>query len=111
MTAGRPGSICYVDDTVDGILRMLHAEHPGPVNIGNPHELSVLELAEWIRELAGSTSDLSFIARPEDDPRVRQPDISLARDVLAWEPKTPVEDGLRRTIAWFREHPELVEKP
>ena len=93
---------------VDGILRMLHAEHPGPVNLGNPHELSVLELAQWIKELTGSTSDLAFVPRPEDDPRIRQPDISLARDVLAWEPKIAVEDGLRRTIAWFRAHPELV---
>jgi dTDP-glucose 4,6-dehydratase len=101
-------SICYVDDMVEGIIRMVHADHPGPMNLGNPHELSVLELAQWIKELAGSASDITFIPRPEDDPRIRQPDISLAQSVLGWEPKVPVEDGLRRTIAWFRDHPELV---
>ncbi|MGW5363699.1 UDP-glucuronic acid decarboxylase family protein [Actinopolymorpha pittospori] len=101
-------SICYVDDTVEGILRMAHAEHPGPMNLGNPHELSVLDLAQWIRDLTGSTSELVFVPRPQDDPRVRQPDITRARDVLGWEPKVPVEEGLRRTIAWFQAHPELV---
>ncbi|WP_020579195.1 UDP-glucuronic acid decarboxylase family protein [Actinopolymorpha alba] len=101
-------SICYVDDMVEGILRMAHSDHPGPMNLGNPHELSVLELAQWVRELTGSASDIHFIPRPEDDPRVRQPDIAQARDVLGWEPKVAVEDGLRRTIAWFRDHPELV---
>ena len=101
-------SICYVDDTVEGILRMAHAEHPGPMNLGNPHELSVLDLAHWIRDLTGSTSELVFVPRPQDDPRVRQPDITRARDVLGWEPKVPIEEGLRRTIAWFKAHPELV---
>jgi dTDP-glucose 4,6-dehydratase len=101
-------SICYVDDTVEGILAMAHADHPGPINLGNPHELSVLDLARWIRALAGSGSELTFVPRPQDDPRVRQPDISRARDLLGWEPKVPVEDGLRLTIEWFRAHPELV---
>jgi dTDP-glucose 4,6-dehydratase len=101
-------SICYVDDMVEGIVRMLHSDHPGPMNLGNPHELSILELATWIRDLAGSSSDVVFVPRPEDDPGIRQPDISLARTVLGWEPKVPVEDGLRRTIAWFRDHTELV---
>jgi dTDP-glucose 4,6-dehydratase len=101
-------SICYVDDMVEGIVRMLHSDHPGPMNLGNPHELSILELATWIRDLAGSSSEVVFVPRPEDDPGVRQPDISLAREVLGWEPKVPVEDGLRRTIAWFRDQSELV---
>lgn len=101
-------SVCYVDDLVAGIVALLDSDQPGPVNIGNPHELSVLELATWIRDLAGSTSELAFVPRPEDDPTIRQPDIGLARSVLGWEPKVPVEEGLRRTIAWFRAHPELV---
>lgn len=103
-------SVCFVDDLVEGLLRLLHSGYPGPMNIGNPHELSVLDLAGWIRELAGSSSPLRFVPRPEDDPRVRRPDISLARDVLGWEPKVPVEKGLRRTLEWFRAHPELVTR-
>ncbi|TDD28288.1 SDR family oxidoreductase [Kribbella turkmenica] len=95
-------SLCYVDDTVEGIVRMAHADHPGPVNLGNPHELAIVDLARWIKDLAGSPSEIAFGPLPQDDPQVRRPDISRARDVLAWEPKTPVEDGLRRTIDWFR---------
>jgi dTDP-glucose 4,6-dehydratase len=95
-------SICYVDDTVEGIIRMMHADDPGPVNLGNPHELSMLDLAGWIKELVGSPSEIAFGPLPEDDPRVRRPDISRARDLLAWEPKIPTEEGLRRTIDWFR---------
>jgi dTDP-glucose 4,6-dehydratase len=101
-------SICYVDDMVAGIVSMLHSTYPGPVNLGNPHELSVLALARWVVQLTGSTSALEFVPRPEDDPRVRQPDISQAQRLLGWEPKITVEDGLQRTIAWFRDHPELV---
>lgn len=95
-------SICYVDDTVEGIIRMVHADHPGPMNLGNPHELSVLELARWIKDLVGSPSEIAFGPLPKDDPRVRQPDIGRARDVLAWEPKIDAEEGLQRTIDWFR---------
>jgi dTDP-glucose 4,6-dehydratase len=101
-------SICYVDDLVDGIVRLLHSDHSGPVNIGNPHEVSVLELAQWIRTLADSSSDIAFVERPEDDPMVRQPDITLARSALGWEPRVPIEDGLKRTIAWFAQHPDVT---
>ncbi|HSK25296.1 MAG TPA: UDP-glucuronic acid decarboxylase family protein [Jiangellales bacterium] len=101
-------SVCYVEDLVEGVVRLLRSDHPGPVNIGNPREISVLALAEWIRDLCGSSSEIEFIGRPQDDPTVRQPDITLAREVLGWEPKVDIEDGLRRTIAWFRQHPELV---
>jgi dTDP-glucose 4,6-dehydratase len=101
-------SICYVDDLVDGIVRLLHSDHSGPVNIGNPHEVSVLELAQWIRTLADSSSDIAFVERPEDDPMVRQPDISLARAALGWEPRVPIEEGLKRTIAWFAQHPDVT---
>jgi dTDP-glucose 4,6-dehydratase len=103
-------SVCYVDDLVDGIVRLLHSGLQGPVNIGNPHEISVLELAEWIRKLARSNSSIVFIPRPQDDPTVRQPDISYARSALDWEPRVAVEDGLLRTIEWFREHPELSHR-
>jgi dTDP-glucose 4,6-dehydratase len=98
-------SIQYVDDLVEGVVRMAASDHPGPVNIGTPHEVSVLELAETIKRLCGSSSEIRFIERPEDDPTVRQPDITLAREVLGWEPVVPFEDGLKRTIAWFRDQP------
>ncbi|MCW2901256.1 MAG: epimerase [Streptosporangiaceae bacterium] len=94
-------SICYVDDTVSGILALALSDLPGPVNIGNPHEVTVLELAETIRELAGSRSMITFVERPVDDPSMRCPDTTLARERLGWEPAVPTEDGLRRTIAWF----------
>ncbi len=96
-------SICYVDDLVDAIMLMSTSHLTGPVNIGNPHELSMIQLAEWIRDLTGSSSDIAFVPRPTDDPTVRQPDITLARRELGWEPKVDTEDGLRRTIAWFRD--------
>jgi dTDP-glucose 4,6-dehydratase len=96
-------SVCYVDDLVEGIMRLLHSSLAGPVNIGNPHEMSVLELAKWIRELAGSRSAIEFVPRPQDDPTVRQPDISQARMALGWEPTVALEDGLKKTIEWFRE--------
>jgi dTDP-glucose 4,6-dehydratase len=104
-------SVCYVDDLIEGIVRLLHSPLHGPVNIGNPHEMSVLELAEWIRKLTGSNSPIEFIPRPQDDPTVRQPDISYARSALGWEPQVPLEDGLRATIDWFRAHPELSRRP
>jgi dTDP-glucose 4,6-dehydratase len=104
-------SVCYVDDLIDGIVRLLHSDLPGPVNIGNPHELPVLRLAELIRDLCGSSSPIEFVARPEDDPMVRQPDITLARTQLGWEPQVDLEDGLKRTIEWFRSHPDLVAMP
>jgi dTDP-glucose 4,6-dehydratase len=101
-------SVCYVSDLVDGLLRLLLSSAPGPMNIGNPHEVPVLHLAERIRELTGSRSPIVFVPRPEDDPKVRQPDITLARSVLGWAPEVALDEGLERTIAWFREHPELA---
>ena len=101
-------SVCYVADLVDGLLRLLRSDLPGPVNIGNPHELSMLELAQQIVALTGSSSEIAFIERPVDDPTVRQPDISLARAELGWEPKVSIEEGLQRTIEWFRGHPEML---
>ncbi|MHB8451862.1 MAG: UDP-glucuronic acid decarboxylase family protein [Mycobacteriales bacterium] len=101
-------SVCYVDDLIDGIVRLLHAGLPGPVNIGNPRELSVRELAETIRALVGSPSPITYVPRPVDDPSVRQPDIELAGRELGWAPRVGLEEGLTRTIAWFREHLGLV---
>jgi len=88
---------------VEGALRLLFSDLAGPVNIGNPHEMSILELAELIRELSGSDSLLTFIDRAQDDPAQRQPDITLARTALGWEPHVDVRDGLRQTITWFRD--------
>jgi dTDP-glucose 4,6-dehydratase len=95
-------SVCYVDDLVEGVVRLLHSGMEGPVNLGNCTELSVLDLARLVIELTGSASRIVFVERPQDDPRVRRPDITLARTVLGWEPKVDVHDGLRRTIDWFR---------
>jgi dTDP-glucose 4,6-dehydratase len=95
-------SIQYVDDLVEGVLLMAASDHLGPINVGTPHEVSMLELAETIRRLAGSSSGITFIERPTDDPTVRCPDITLARELLGWKPTTSFEDGLKRTINWFR---------
>ena len=95
-------SVCHVDDLVAGILKLLRSELVGPVNIGNPAELTVLALAQRIVAVAGSSSEITFIPRPEDDPSVRRPDITLARTELGWEPQVSLDDGLARTIEWFR---------
>lgn len=97
-------SICYVDDLVQGILAMAQIDHPGPINIGNPHEISMLDLARWVVDLVGSSSEIVHIERPTDDPTVRRPDTTLAQDVLQWQPQVGIEDALQRTIAWFRGH-------
>ncbi|MFI9594875.1 UDP-glucuronic acid decarboxylase family protein [Nonomuraea sp. NPDC052265] len=94
-------SICYVDDTVSGILAMARSDFPGPVNIGNPDELTMLELATLIRDLTGSASEIEFIDRPADDPKVRRPDTTLAAERLDWRAEVPAKEGLRRTIEWF----------
>jgi dTDP-glucose 4,6-dehydratase len=95
-------SFCYVADLIDGIYRLLQSEVPEPVNIGNPAELSVLEFARTIRALTGTRSEIVFRPLPVDDPKVRQPDITKARTLLGWEPKVKLEEGLRRTIDYFR---------
>ncbi|MBI3216031.1 MAG: nucleotide sugar dehydrogenase [Mycobacterium sp.] len=95
-------SVCYVDDLVDGALRLLFSDLAGPVNIGNQQEMTILELAELVRELTGSQSPLEFTPRPQDDPSQRRPDITLARTELQWEPKVDARDGLLSTISWFR---------
>jgi dTDP-glucose 4,6-dehydratase len=93
-------SLCFVDDTIEGIVRLIRSEHIGPVNIGNPQEITVLELAETIRDIVHSSSEIVMVDRPVDDPERRRPDISLARQVLGWEPEIPLNDGLHRTVDW-----------
>jgi dTDP-glucose 4,6-dehydratase len=95
-------SLCYVDDLVEGILRLLLSGYVEPVNIGNPHEVTVRQLAELIRDVAGSDAELRMTPRPVDDPEVRRPDLTVARRELGWEPTVDLRDGLERTIDWFR---------
>jgi nucleoside-diphosphate-sugar epimerase len=96
-------SFCYVSDLVEGIVRLLRSDYDGPVNLGNPHEMSVLQFARLIIALTGSRSQIAFQPLPVDDPKVRQPDISLARHLLGWEPQVSLEDGLRETITYFKD--------
>ena len=96
-------SVCYISDLIDGIFRLLYSKETDPVNIGNPEEISVLELANEIIGLSGSSSTVMFKDLPEDDPRVRQPDISKARRQLQWEPKVNRHEGLKITLEYFRQ--------
>jgi dTDP-glucose 4,6-dehydratase len=95
-------SLCYVEDEVEGLLRLLFSPHVGPMNIGNPREVTVLEIAQLVKKLTKSPSRIVFKPLPVDDPKVRQPDIAFARRALKWEPRIPLETGLRRTLAWFQ---------
>jgi len=99
-------SFCYVSDLVDGLYRLLCSDENTPVNLGNPHEISILELAHKVVELTGSSSQVALVtpgdARTKDDPQTRRPDIGKARRVLGWEPRVGLEEGLVRTIEWFR---------
>jgi dTDP-glucose 4,6-dehydratase len=96
-------SFCYVSDLVDGILRLLESRETEPVNVGNPTEMTILAFAELVRKISGSTSEIVFEELPEDDPKVRRPDISRARKRLGWEPKVDLEQGLRVTLDYFEE--------
>jgi dTDP-glucose 4,6-dehydratase len=102
-------SFCYVDDLIEGIYRLLRSDEVQPTNVGNPSEMTILQFAEKVRELTGSRSKIAFRDLPEDDPKVRQPDITKARTILGWEPKIDLEDGLKRTLAYFRDRMDLVE--
>ena len=96
-------SFCYVDDEVDGILRLLFSELAGPVNIGNPHEFTIIEFANMVLKLTGGKNRIIHKSLPQDDPMQRKPDIAIARARLGWEPKVSLGEGLRRTIEWFKE--------
>ncbi len=97
-------SFCYVADLVDGLMRMMNQDdHTGPVNLGNPNEMTVGSLAQLIKEKTGSSSEITYTPLPADDPKQRQPDISLAKKLLDWQPTTSLEEGLEKTIAYFKE--------
>ena len=99
-------SFCYVSDLVEGIYRLLHSDEVEPVNLGNPNEMTILEFARKIVEISGSASEITFVQpedeRTQDDPKRRRPDISKAKRILGWEPKVPLEEGLKKTIAYFK---------
>ena len=95
-------SFCYVDDMVEGFVRLLGSDFHDPVNLGNPNEMTLLDMAKSILRLTGSRSSLTFGPLPVDDPKIRRPDIRLAEKVLKWKPKTGLEEGLIKTIEWFR---------
>lgn len=101
-------SFCFVDDLVDGIYRLLMSDRVDPTNVGNPGEMTILEFARHILRLTGSESEIAYKTLPTDDPKIRQPDITVARDVLDWEPRVALDDGLNRTIDYFRSY--LVEE-
>jgi len=99
---GQTRSFCYVGDLVEGIYRLLRSDITTPVNLGNPHEMTILEFARTIREQTGSRSEIVFRPLPEDDPKVRQPDITRARTLLNWEPRVDTDEGLKLTMEYFR---------
>lgn len=95
-------SFCYVDDLIEGIMRLAHSDYNFPINIGNPNEMTILEFARLIIDLLGSKSRIEYRELPVDDPKVRQPDISLAKKILGWAPNTLLEEGLKETIRYFK---------
>ena len=98
-------AFCYVDDLVDGLVRFMElaGDQPGPLNLGNPHEIPMRELAERVLRLTASKSKMEFRPLPQDDPKQRCPDIAKAKGLLKWEPKVPLDDGLKRTVDYFRD--------
>ena len=110
-TGAQTRSFCYVDDLIEGFWRLLGSGEHEPVNLGNPREMTILHFAETIRDLIGSSSPIVFRELPTDDPRTRQPDISRAREILGWEPRVALEDGLRRTIEYFRTLTPTHDRP
>ncbi|MFI5959532.1 NAD-dependent epimerase/dehydratase family protein [Cryptosporangium sp. NPDC051539] len=108
-TGAQTRSICFVSDLVDGILAMLDSDQPGPINLGSEHELTMRELAETIAGLAGSGSTISYLPRPTDDPELRRPDLTRARELLGFAPSVGPAEGLRRTLDWFAE--QTVRSP
>ena len=101
-------SFCYIDDLIEGILRLMHSEHHEPVNLGNPEELTILKLAETtLKLLNGTMNRIEFRPLPVDDPKQRRPDLTQAKALLGWEPRIPFEEGLPKTIAWFRQQRQV----
>jgi UDP-glucuronate decarboxylase len=104
-------SFCYVDDLVEGFLRLMEADHTGPINLGNPGEFTIKQLAELVRDRINPGLEFVYRPLPQDDPLQRQPVIDLARQVLAWEPQVPLAQGLEPTIADFRARVPLAPAP
>jgi UDP-glucuronate decarboxylase len=102
-------SFCYVSDLVEGLIRLMNGDCIGPVNLGNPEEYTVLELAQKIQSMVNSTADIQFKELPQDDPRRRQPNITLAKQALQWQPTVPLYDGLKKTIEDFRQRIQAAE--
>jgi len=102
-------SFCFVDDLVDGIYRLLISDYHEPVNIGNPHEMTIKEMAETVVQMTGSSSKIIYKPLPVDDPQIRQPDITRAKQLLGWQPKIGLEEGLQHTIAWFQRQQEFAK--
>jgi dTDP-glucose 4,6-dehydratase len=100
-------SVCYVSDLIDGIFKLMMSEYTLPMNIGNPAELTMLQLAKEIVELTRTSSKIVFKELPQDDPRIRQPNIAKARELLGWEPRVPRKEGLLRTIEYFKQRLKL----
>ncbi|HMC74804.1 MAG TPA: GDP-mannose 4,6-dehydratase, partial [Terriglobales bacterium] len=96
-------SFCYVSDEIDGFIRMAKSSEAGPINIGNPHEFTILECAQRVLAVTGSKSRIAFEPLPQDDPKQRCPDISKARRLLGWEPKVQLEEGLKSSLEYFRQ--------
>ncbi|MGH7450098.1 MAG: GDP-mannose 4,6-dehydratase, partial [bacterium] len=96
-------SFCYVDDLIDGLYRLLVSDYHEPVNIGNPHEMTIKEMAEMVIKVTGSKSPIIYKPLPVDDPQIRQPDITRAKQLLDWQPRVNLEEGLTSTIAWFKQ--------
>merc|ERR1711978_863278 len=96
-------SFCYVEDQIDGLYRLMNGDNIGPINIGNPNEYTILELAQTIQRIVNPANKISFKPLPSDDPKKRQPDISKAKSVLGWQPKVELEEGLTKTISYFKE--------
>ena len=103
-------SFCYVSDLIDGILRLLESETPMPVNIGNPHEMTIKEFAEAIQRFSGTKSEIIYEPLPQDDPTRRRPDITRAKNLLGWEPKVSLEEGIKKTIEYFHDRVDRLEE-
>ena len=101
-------SFCYVDDLIRGLVALAESGEHLPVNLGNPGEFTILELAQTVIRVTDSSSELVYEALPVDDPQIRQPDITRAKQVLGWEPEIPLEEGLRRMLGSLREHPVVA---
>lgn len=102
-------SFCYVGDLIEGIIKYMKVNYPGPINLGTPFEFTILELAKEVLRLTGSSSKIKFLALPEDDPKQRRPDAAKAKKLLNWQPKITLEEGLKKTIPWFKDKLKVKE--